>query len=109
MMSFRIIDPPTVPLKPTGPNRPRLFGLVFAAALLVGLGVALMVSQVRPTFLSHSQLREITSLPVLGSVSMNWTNNEKLRRRRSLMAFGGSFAILLVLFSGAMTMMLLKS
>ncbi|MES2537654.1 MAG: XrtA system polysaccharide chain length determinant [Pseudomonadota bacterium] len=109
MMSFRIIDPPTVPLKPVGPNRPRLFGIVFAAALLAGLGFALLVSQVRPTFLSHAQLREITSLPVLGSVSMNWTDHEKQRRRRSMLAFGSSFAVLLVLFSGAMAMMLLKS
>ncbi|HEX9171594.1 MAG TPA: XrtA system polysaccharide chain length determinant, partial [Telluria sp.] len=37
MLTFRVIDPPTVPLTPAGPNRPRLFSLVFAAALVAGL------------------------------------------------------------------------
>jgi hypothetical protein len=109
MMSFRIVDPPTVPIKPTGPNRPQLFSLVFFGSLLAGIGVALLLSQVRPTFMSHAQLREITGRPVLGTVSMNWTAQEKTRRKRSLFAFGFSLVGLLVLFGGAMGMMLTKS
>jgi polysaccharide chain length determinant protein (PEP-CTERM system associated) len=108
IMTFRIIDPPTVPVKPAGPNRPLLFSAVFVAALLIGTGVALLISQARPTFLSHAQLREITGLPVLGSVSMNWTQQETMRRRRSLLAFSCSFAGMIVLFSGALSFMLLK-
>lgn len=108
MMTFRIIDPPTVPVKPAGPNRPLLFSAVFVAALLIGIGVALLISQVRPTFLSHAQLREMTGLPVLGSVSMHWTQQETMRRKRSLLAFSCSFAGLVVLFSGALSFMLLR-
>jgi polysaccharide chain length determinant protein (PEP-CTERM system associated) len=108
MMTFRIIDPPTVPVKPAGPNRPLLFSAVFAAALLTGIGVAFLISQVRPTFLSHAQLREITGRPVLGSVSMNWTRQETMRRKRSLLAFSCSFAGLVVVFSGAMSFMLIR-
>jgi polysaccharide chain length determinant protein (PEP-CTERM system associated) len=109
MMSFRIIDPPTVPLKPVGPNRPRLFSMVFAGAVLAGLGVAFLISQVRPTYLSHAQLRALTGLPVLGSISMNWTDKEKSRRQRGLIAFGTVLTALIITFGGLMGMMLVKT
>jgi polysaccharide chain length determinant protein (PEP-CTERM system associated) len=108
MMTFRIIDPPTVPAKPSGPNRPQLFSMVFLFSLLAGIGVALLLSQVRPTFVSHAQLREVTGRPVLGSVSMNWTDQEKMRRKRGLFAFGSSLAGMVVAFGGAMALMLAK-
>jgi polysaccharide chain length determinant protein (PEP-CTERM system associated) len=108
MMSFRIIDPPTVPARPSGPDRPRLLGMAFLFALVAGVGVGVLMSQVRPTFVSHAQLRELTGLPVLGSVSMNWTDREKSRRKRSLLAFGFSLIGLFAVFSGAMSMMLFK-
>jgi polysaccharide chain length determinant protein (PEP-CTERM system associated) len=109
MMAFRIIDPPTVPVKPAGPNRPLLLAAVFAGALVAGIGVALLISQIRPTFMSHAQLREMTGLPVLGSVSMHWTETEKSRRRQRLAAFGASFVALIAVFSGAVGFMLLKA
>lgn len=109
MMTFRIIDPPTVPSKPAGPNRPRLFSIVIAAGLVAGLLIGFVLSQVRPTFASLSQLREITGLPVLGSVSMNWTDLEKERRRKSLYAFSASSAAMLLLSGGALGILFLKS
>jgi polysaccharide chain length determinant protein (PEP-CTERM system associated) len=109
MMSFRIIDPPTVPARPSGPDRPRLLGIAFLFALAAGIGVGFVMSQVRPTFVSHAQLRELTGLPVLGSVSMNWTSREKSRRRRSLLAFGFSLIGLIAMFSGAMSMLLFRA
>lgn len=109
MISFRIIDPPTVPAKPVGPNRPRLFSLIFAIALAAGIGIAFAMSQMRPTLLSLSHLREVTGLPVLGSVSMNWTDAEKQRRKKSMLAFMASFSGMLVLYGGALIVLLLKS
>jgi polysaccharide chain length determinant protein (PEP-CTERM system associated) len=94
MLTFRVIDPPTVPSQPSGPNRLRLFSLVFAAALAAGIAVAFLMSQVRPTFLSQSTLRETTGLPVLGSISMNWTSEQKVRRKRRLVAVGISVLVL---------------
>ncbi|MEN3367726.1 MAG: protein tyrosine kinase modulator, partial [Burkholderiales bacterium] len=84
MMAFRIIDPPTGPARPSGPTRPQLFSMVLLFALLAGAGVGLLNSQVRPTFVSLAQMREVTGLPVLGSVSMHWTDKEKSRRKRGL-------------------------
>ena len=105
LMTFRIIDPPTVPQIPAGPNRPRLFSLVFLGALLAGIGVAFMMSQIRPTFHSQSSLREITGRPILGTVAMIWTAQEKIKRKRRLYAFGLSLLSLLGLYGALMVKM----
>jgi polysaccharide chain length determinant protein (PEP-CTERM system associated) len=108
MLTFRVIDPPTVPLVPVGPNRMRLFSVVFGAALLAGIAVALLMSQFRPTFLSQRSLREVTGLPILGSVSMNWTVEQKVKRRRRLYAFGFTLFVLFGTYGGAMATLLLR-
>ncbi|GAB3434022.1 chain length-determining protein [Massilia solisilvae] len=94
MLTFRVVDPPTAPTKPSGPNRLRLFSLVFVFALGAGVAGAFLMSQVRPTFLSHASLREVTGLPVLGSVGMNWTERERVRHRRRLYALACSVLVL---------------
>jgi polysaccharide chain length determinant protein (PEP-CTERM system associated) len=109
MMSFRVIDPPVVPRTPAGPNRLRFYAIVFAGALLAGLGGAFLMSQIRPTFLSQHSLREVTGVPILGSISMNWTEQQKTSRRRRLYAFGLAVASLLTAFGGVMTITLLRA
>jgi polysaccharide chain length determinant protein (PEP-CTERM system associated) len=94
MLTFRVIDPPTAPLKPTGPNRVRLFSLVFVFALGAGLASAFLLSQLRPTFLSQAALREVTGLPVLGSIGMNWTEPQRARSKRRLYALAASVLVL---------------
>jgi polysaccharide chain length determinant protein (PEP-CTERM system associated) len=95
MLNFRIIDPPTVPNLPSGPNRLRLFSMVFGGALVAGLAAAFLMSQVRPTFMSQSTLRDTTGLTVLGSIGMNWTTEQTVRRKRRLIAVGVSVLLLL--------------
>jgi polysaccharide chain length determinant protein (PEP-CTERM system associated) len=109
MLSFRVIDPPTTPLMPAGPNRPRLYSLVLAIALAAGLGCALLLSQIRPTFLSQSALREATGLPILGSIGMNWTAEQKVRRQRRLYALSVAVVALFGLYGAVMTVTLIHA
>jgi polysaccharide chain length determinant protein (PEP-CTERM system associated) len=106
MLTFRVIDPPTVPAQPAGPNRLRLFSLVFVGALVAGIAVAFLMSQLRPTFLSQASLREVTGLPVLGSVSMNWTTEQTVRRKRRLAALGVSVLVLFGIYGAGMAAIL---
>jgi len=108
MMSFRVVDPPTAPVTPIGPNRLRLYSMVFGGALLAGLGTALLLSQIRPTFLSQNSLREVTSMPILGSIAMNWTERQKVARKRRLYAFGVAVATLFTAYGGVLTFTLLR-
>ncbi|MDO9190759.1 MAG: chain length-determining protein, partial [Sulfurimicrobium sp.] len=107
LISFKIIDPPTVPTIPAGPDRLRLFSLVFLGAMLAGIGVAFILSQIRPTFHTQSSLREVAGRPILGTVAMIWTAQEKLKRKRRLYAFGLSLLSLLGLYSALMVKMAL--
>jgi len=108
MMTFRVIDPPTLPITPIGPNRLRLFSLVFIVALAAGLAGAILLSKIRPTFLSQADLLEATGMQVLGTVSMNWTETERKRQKRSVYALGTSFFILIVFYVAVMAFIYLK-
>jgi polysaccharide chain length determinant protein (PEP-CTERM system associated) len=108
MMTFKIIDPPTVPLTPVGPNRMLLYSLVLGGALLCGVAAALLISQVRPTFLSPAELRDRTGLVVLGTVSMNWTDAQKVRRQRGKYLFGAALSCLFVAYAGVLATAVLR-
>ncbi|MFC0250933.1 XrtA system polysaccharide chain length determinant [Massilia consociata] len=108
MLSFRVIDPPTAPLLPSGPNRLQLFSLVFVAALGAGLAAAFLMSQLRPTFLSQASLREATGVPILGSISMNWTGEQTVRRKRRLVALGAAVLLLIGVYGAGVTAILVR-
>ncbi|GGZ09033.1 XrtA system polysaccharide chain length determinant [Pseudoduganella plicata] len=109
MMSFRVVDPPTASRTPVGPNRLRLYSIVLLVALVAGLGAALLMSQVRPTFLSQRSLRDITGIPVLGAISMNWTDTQKVKRRRRLIGFGMAILSLASAYGGILALTLFRS
>ena len=103
---FRLIDPPTVPSKPSAPNRLLMMPGAGLAALLTGLVVSFLISQIRPVFTDIQVLREVTGLAVLGSVSMIADTDRLRNNRRGKMVFLGGVGALVGLF-GAMTVWLL--
>ncbi|MDB5991191.1 MAG: chain length-determining protein [Herbaspirillum sp.] len=107
LMTFRVIDPPTVPRMPAGPNRPRLLSFIFVAALAVGIGLPLLMSQAKPVFLTQNQLQEVTGMTVLGAVAMNWTQSEIVKRKRGVLIFGASTSALVAVYGAAMALLLL--
>ncbi|MDH3412160.1 MAG: chain length-determining protein [Gammaproteobacteria bacterium] len=109
VMAFRVIDPPEVPSVPKAPNRPLLMSLVLLAALGGGLGGALLISEIRPTFNDERSLKEVSGLPVLGAVVMAWTDAHKARRMRGLVALVISFASLLSAYAAIMVALLAAS
>jgi len=92
---FRVIDPPQVPSVPKSPNRQILNSLVLLMALGGGGGFAFLLSQIRPTFNDERRLKEVSGVRVLGTVVMAWTDAQKARRTRRLVALLISFASLL--------------
>lgn len=108
-MAFRIIDPPQVPLVPIAPNRRLLMTVVLLVALGGGLGIAFLISQIRPTINDEPRLREVSGLPVLGTVAMAWTDSQKANLRRGLYAILLSFASLISAYAAIMTMLMLTA
>jgi polysaccharide chain length determinant protein (PEP-CTERM system associated) len=99
-VKFRIVDPPQVPSKPSAPNRILLSTGVLAGGIVVGAGLAILISILRPTFNSTQKLREVTGLPILGTVSMHWIPEIKMQKWREFVQFCSAFAVLLVVFAG---------
>lgn len=103
-VDFRVVDPPRVPLTPSWPNRPLLISIVPLVGILAGIAVAFLVSQLRRTVTDRRVLRELTGLPLLGSVTRIETDVYKIKKRRGLIAYVlslfsliGAYGILLTL------------
>ncbi|MEN3278344.1 MAG: protein tyrosine kinase modulator, partial [Massilia sp.] len=109
MLTFRVVEPPMAATKPSGPNRLALFSGVFFLALVAGLLGAFMMSQVRPTFLSHAALREVTGVPVLGSINMHWTDAQKVLRKRRLLGVGAAVLLLIGAYAVGVAAMLARA
>jgi len=92
-LQFKIIEPPIVPLIPISPNRILLSTFVLLAAFAGGIGIALLYEQLNPTYYTRQQLLNNINLPVLGSVSMYWSDVERSKRKLEISLF-----ILIVLF-----------
>lgn len=69
-VTFKVLDPPRTPLRPSSPNRFLLNTLVLAAAFGGGLLVTWLLGQRDPTFYSTSPLNEAAGVPVYGMVSI---------------------------------------
>lgn len=100
VVDFRVIDPPRVPSQPAAPNRSLLLSGVTLAAIGAGFVLAFLLSQLRPTFNTRRELRDVTGLPVLGVVSMIWTPEQQQKRRKSMLVFASCFAGLLLMYAG---------
>lgn len=99
-VKFRVIDPPFVPSKPSAPNRPLLTSVVLGAGLAIGMVIAFFLAQLNPIFDSRRNLMEETGLPVLGGVSMVWTDEQRRKKRRELLGFSMLGAALLCVYGG---------
>lgn len=103
-VKFRIVDPPQVPTKPAAPNRILLSSLVLVGGIALGMGLALFLGLLRPAFPTTQKLREVTGMPVLGSVSMNWIPEIRQRKWRQFVVFLAAFATLLIVFAGVVVL-----
>jgi polysaccharide chain length determinant protein (PEP-CTERM system associated) len=106
-ITFRIIDPPTVPKLPVGPNRPLLVTVVLLFALGAGGALALGLNLLQPVFYTARDLERRFGVPVLGSVRLVRSELEAAMVRRKsnlvLASIGALIACygLLVIFGSA--------
>ncbi len=106
-VQFKVINPPRLPLGPVWPNRPLFISGVLGAGLALGIGLVILMMQLRPTYKDWSGLKNNTALPVLGAVSMILTQKEISKDRTSLIVFGLSTLVLLVVYLSLVAMQLL--
>ncbi len=86
-VKFRIIDPPLASVNPVAPNRQLFLTAVLLAGLGAGGALAFLNHQLTPVFSNRRSLAEVTGLPVLGTISLLQTPEEKSRVRTQTTAF----------------------
>lgn len=98
-VEFRLIDPPRVSPRPVSPNRLLLFPLTLAVALGAGLFLPFAASQMRPVFFDARALREVSGLPLLGTVSRQVQEDTRLKEKKDLKRFIAVFALFLGIYA----------
>jgi len=98
-VKFRVIDPPFVPLKPTEPNKMLLNIAVLFIAIGLGLGIAFLLSLLRPVITDRYYLSQVTGLPVLGSVSIIKTVVQKRKELFGTLVFSSLVLGLVLVFA----------
>lgn len=108
-VDFRLIDPPRVAPKPVAPNRLLLLPLSLVFSLAVGLFVPFAASQVRPVFFDSRSLREVSGMPLLGVVSRNKSEAERIHEKRNLKQFIAASVLFICVYAVGIAMLFVFS
>ena len=98
---FQILDPADLPQEPFTPNRPKVFGIAFAAALLVGFGGAIGREVIDPALRGKRDFHHFFKTPVLASIPViHDAVYERHRYRKKAIVYSGlvSFSIAVTVF-----------
>ncbi|MGI9450966.1 MAG: hypothetical protein ACR2QH_10090, partial [Geminicoccaceae bacterium] len=98
--SFRLINGPNLPEKPTGLSRLMCLALVLVGGLAIGGIAAVVRNRSKGVFESAWQLKQRFDVGVLGTISEVLTPTERRRLGRSRLVFGLGCFGLMVVFSG---------
>ncbi len=99
-ITFRVIEPPIVPLRASGPKRLLLVTTALLAALGAGLGWSILRYLLQPTFIDLQQIRLSTGLPVLGTVSLYVSPEYRQKRQKQLATFVSAILLLMCAYGG---------
>jgi polysaccharide chain length determinant protein (PEP-CTERM system associated) len=98
LANFDPIEPPNASDRPSFPPRSLLLLVSLVVALGAGVGLALLLMQLRPVFTSAASLAGGTGLPVLGVVTEALTDKGMRESRSRQLRFGTAVAGLLGAF-----------
>ncbi len=95
---FQVTNQPTIPVFPSGPNRPLFLGLAVLAAIAGGVGAAYLRGAITGVFVAPRELEEAFQLPVIGTISweQTWHTGEAVQSSRNVAVIVTFGIILLV-------------
>lgn len=108
-VDFRLIDPPRVAPQPVSPNRLLLLPLTLVLAIAAGLAIPFAASQIRPVLFDAKALRELTGLPLLGTVSRKVDESSKRKEKRDLRRFVAATGSLFVAYGAGIALLVFLS
>ncbi len=97
-VSFRVIEPPRLPLEPYSPNRPVFLTMTLLAALGAGLAFAFVLDQLRPVFITREDLASRTGMQVLGAIGVVMMPHQSFMMRIQKAGFLAGLVFLLLVY-----------
>jgi polysaccharide chain length determinant protein (PEP-CTERM system associated) len=97
---FRIIDPPSLPLKPSEPNRLAILSIGWLVGLSLGLGLTALKEMTDETVHNERSLLESISVPVLVHIPVLRSRRERIRLRLSRLGEVMATVLILVVSVG---------
>jgi len=88
-----VLDPASLPVQPTSPNRYRIIGMGFAMSMILGLGMAGLQEAKDTSLKNLKDVRAYTNLPVLCSIPL-LENTMLVRRKRRLTYLAWAAAVI---------------
>lgn len=98
-IKVNVIDPPSMSVVPSAPNRPLLLTAVLIVAIGAGVGAAFAFGQLQTTYPTAARLAKASGLPVLGSISEVVPAAERPERRKRVMQFAGGAGALVGVYA----------
>jgi polysaccharide biosynthesis transport protein len=79
--NIRVVDVARTPTNPIKPNVPRNLELGLLLGLACGIGLAFVLESLDTSIRTMEELRAVSTLPALGTIPLQATNNGSLRKR----------------------------
>lgn len=98
-IKVNVIDPPSMSVVPSAPNRPLLLTAVLIVAIGAGVGAAFAFGQLQTTYPTAARLAKASGLPVLGSISEVVPTAARPDRRKRMMQFAGGAGALVGVYA----------
>lgn len=100
---FRILDPPSLPVKPHSPDRLKLSIIGLVVGLVAGLGVSAGAEMIDDRLYNEKQLKNLLPVEVMSEIPMiTTTQQEKKQKKSALLGWAATaleFALILAGFA----------
>jgi polysaccharide biosynthesis transport protein len=102
---FRILDPPSLPVKPSFPNRLKLCGIGLVVGVFLGAAVSAGAEVIDDRLFSEKELKELVPVIVLSEIPILATAEEKQKEFRWIVLgwVAASFAFAVILAGTALS------
>jgi polysaccharide biosynthesis transport protein len=98
---FRILDPPSLPVKPHSPDRLKLSAVGLAFGLFLGAAVCIGTEMIDDRLYSENELKEFLSVDVVSEIPSITTIGEETRQRRfALLGWAATGLEIVLILSG---------
>jgi len=99
---FRIIDPPSLPLKPEFPNRLKFCGIGLAVGLALGLCVVGAFEMLDDRLYGEKELKELLPVPVISEIPVIANpSDEKMAKRKTWLGWATATVVLVTILAGS--------